>query len=260
MMMCRKRGIGEYGSRTVSRRNHAVCFTLIELLIVIAIIAILAAMLLPALGEAREKARAISCVNNLKTINTALVLYAGDYNEWLPPHHTNDNGAVGFFWPEMLLPYVGLKKGKLNTCFTCPSRKDEELASFTKTPMLLSYLVNIHIMNSPTTTPPYGHGKLGHYFKLISASSTSLTRASFPSGTMWIVDGYRDGTSSRREPWFDEWGYNITSAGKENIVKFRHSKSCNVLFFDGHVAPHKRIIITPSTVANSTYAVLFGFK
>ena len=41
MMMCRKRGSGEYGSRTVSRRNHAVCFTLIELLIVIAIIAIL---------------------------------------------------------------------------------------------------------------------------------------------------------------------------------------------------------------------------
>lgn len=40
MMMCRKRGSGEYGSRTVSRRNHAVCFTLIELLIVIAIITI----------------------------------------------------------------------------------------------------------------------------------------------------------------------------------------------------------------------------
>jgi len=97
-------------------------FTLIELLVVIAIISVLAAILFPVFAQARDKARGISCLSNLKQLGTASLMYSQDYDDMVLPHcfrdFSNPSGSVYAYWFEMAMPYV-----KNAQVFICPSHR-----------------------------------------------------------------------------------------------------------------------------------------
>ncbi|MCC6731162.1 MAG: DUF1559 domain-containing protein [Chthonomonadales bacterium] len=108
--------------RKRARRMSA--FTLSELLVVIEIIAILAAILFPVFAQAREKARGISCLSNTRQIGLALAMFAQDHEEYLPKAFFNDEAQAGeswgnpwwFGWEQVIAPYI-----KSNMLLHCPS-------------------------------------------------------------------------------------------------------------------------------------------
>ena len=106
-------------------------FTLIELLIVISIIAILAAMLMPALSRARSAARKTVCMNQMKQLGTTVVLYCDDYDGYLPRQGTAAAGDVRR-WFDLLLPYCAKVQNWYEVkrqLWDCPAFKREGQSS-----------------------------------------------------------------------------------------------------------------------------------
>jgi prepilin-type N-terminal cleavage/methylation domain-containing protein len=95
-------------------------FTLIELLIVIAIISILASLLLPALAKSRELAKQTICAGNLKQIGIGIYLYLDSNNGWFPDYMT-PIGGTGMGWGEAIKDFVG----KEEVFYGCPSYDDK---------------------------------------------------------------------------------------------------------------------------------------
>jgi prepilin-type processing-associated H-X9-DG protein/prepilin-type N-terminal cleavage/methylation domain-containing protein len=197
-------------------------FTLIELLVVIAIIAILASMLLPALGKAREKGRRALCQNNQKQIGSLFSFYLDDYDEFYPRH----------YFP------------------TAPNPWFHRIANiYMKTPPFHAVTRMPAIFKCPSVVPPfYGWGdndwlntksvSYGYNYKTFgdSASPAKLSKVRKASQTVLMTDietrpagywiFYHPGIKAMRGTnYITDWG-----------VADWHSKGPNVLWADGHVS------------------------
>jgi len=104
-------------ARRLKIRTTQKAFTLIEILVTVTIIAILAAMVLPAINRAKEKAREVSCMNNLKQLGIILLLYAEDNDDWLPPGVWGESFRIRGNVSRVLHSRYGVKKQLI----TCPS-------------------------------------------------------------------------------------------------------------------------------------------
>jgi len=107
---------------SMNRINHMArsAFTLIELLVVIAIIAILAALLLPALASAKRRAQEITCLNDLKQLTLANVMYSSDIGVWVGPMSTNPALSQGDWMGTMINYYA-----KATNVIFCPAAPDK---------------------------------------------------------------------------------------------------------------------------------------
>ena len=118
-------------------------FTLIELLVVIAIIAILAAILFPVFAQAREKARATSCLSNEKQLGLAFLQYEQDYDDNFPANPSTSNRTLGQGWAGKLYTYI-----KSTGVYKCPDDPQVGYITATQSSYTCSYAANLSFLRT----------------------------------------------------------------------------------------------------------------
>ena len=197
------------------RQSRGSGFTLIEMLVVVAIIAVLASIMFPVFSRARAAARKTACASNLRQIGTAFELYVSDNDECFPDAYCDcpaitsppNLNAGHLMWPEAIQPYC--RNTDLFTCAEVP-----------------------RMTFGPAPAPPGDAGPYG--MNQFTASGRFIGAFEDPAATVLAMDSCRGVATDPNESRTDGDASLMPGFAWDDI-SIRHHKRSNVLFIDGHI-------------------------
>jgi prepilin-type N-terminal cleavage/methylation domain-containing protein/prepilin-type processing-associated H-X9-DG protein len=246
--------------RTAFSAGRSNGFTLIELLVVIAIIAILAAILFPVFAQAREKARAISCLSNAKEIGLASMMYVQDYDEKYPLAFTADAAGNRVDWRVVLLPYI--KNGTVGAAtvtdstviggiFSCPSAGSNAKRVYAAHGAIIH---DYFLGNGTSVWPVVGLAALNRPSDIVLVTEVGLDNAGngaiegltedwwWHGGAQWPPQflGANSGAKFEGDGDVPACDDNSWPDCHTYMPRYRHTGTANMVFADGHAkAIHK---------------------
>ncbi len=239
--------------------NSRRAFTLIELLVVIAIIAILAAILFPVFAQARARARAISCISNLKQVGTGSQMYSQDYDERVMNEHVSlTDEEVGLaadgtnhrdwrrFWPYFIQPY--LKNRQITVCpdaldngpdWTNDQENLRDLGSIATNDMMSSW--DADTVKLASVAEPANHVQFADAGTIYDTKQGDSWGGRSNGYAIYDKnpDGYKTAYNSVAVGayFFNEDRANWQESQNHDAYRMavaRHQGLCNVVFHDGH--------------------------